>query len=278
MSEILIASFYKFAHLYDLVKLQESLLACCKREAIFGTILLAPEGINGTIAGLSGNIERVFEFLRAESGLSDLQYKSSWNSKMPFKKLKVRIKREIVTFGQEKADPLEQVGTYVSAKDWNNLIKDPQVVLIDTRNHYEVEIGTFQGALDPHTESFGEFAEYVRQNLDPQKHKKIAMFCTGGIRCEKATSFMLKEGFEQVYHLQGGILEYLRQVKAQESLWQGECFVFDDRVALKIGLEQGTTKMCFGCGLPIASIEQDCPNCRSKLQSDSQPIGNSDAT
>jgi len=273
MSEIFIASFYKFVPLGDLITLQESLLQCGKSNDILGTILLAPEGINGTIAGLSGNIEAVFECMRAEQSLlRDIQYKSSSSQKMPFKRLKVRIKREIVTFGEEQINPLEQVGTYVDAQDWNRLIEDPQVVLIDARNHYEVEIGTFKGAIDPQTESFGEFPQYVRKNLDPQKHKKIAMFCTGGIRCEKASSFMLKQGFEQVYHLKGGILEYLRQIKAQESLWQGECFVFDDRVALKMGLKEGSTKMCYSCGFPISAIEQNCKNCHLELEGNSDSI------
>ncbi len=273
MSEIFIASFYKFVPLEDLVALQESLLQCGKNNDILGTILLAPEGINGTIAGLSGNIEAVFECMRAkQSLLRDIQYKSSSSQKMPFKRLKIRIKREIVTFGEEQINPLEQVGTYVDAQDWNRLIEDPQVVLIDARNHYEIEIGTFKGAIDPQTESFGEFPQYVRKNLDPQKHKKIAMFCTGGIRCEKASSFMLKHGFEQVYHLKGGILEYLRQVEAQESLWQGECFVFDDRVALKMGLKEGSTKMCYSCGFPISAMEQDCKNCHLELEGNSDSI------
>jgi UPF0176 protein len=262
MSEIIIASFYKFVSLEDADQKQEPIKEFCQAKKVLGTILIAPEGINGTIAGFSENIEAVFHFLRLDPRLGDLQYKSATSQKMPFKRLKIKLKKEIVTLKVPEANPLEQVGTYIDAEQWNDLIQDPEILLIDTRNHYEVEIGTFKGAIDPLTDSFGDFPEYVRQNLDPEKHKKIAMFCTGGIRCEKATAFMLKEGFSEVYHLQGGILEYLRQTKPQDSLWEGECFVFDQRVAVKEGLEEGSTKMCFHCGYPIPPEESQCKHCQ----------------
>jgi len=262
MAEFLIASFYKFVTLTDAAEKRETIWEYCQQHQVLGSILIAPEGINGTIAGLPENMAAVLAFLRSDSRLDSLEYKTSFSRKLPFKRLKVKLKKEIVTFGVPQADPQQAVGTYIQPKEWNGLIKDPEVMVIDTRNHYEVELGTFKGAINPKTDSFGEFPEYVRENLDPRQHKKIAMFCTGGIRCEKATAFMLKEGFQEVYHLKGGILEYLREVPPQESLWEGECFVFDERVAVKEGLEEGTASMCYSCGYPIPLEESECQHCK----------------
>jgi UPF0176 protein len=268
-----VVTFYKFVDLPDAAAMQSSLLAYCQVQNIRGTILLASEGINGTIAGSDSAVQQVLAYLRADSRFADLSYRESRAEEMPFDRLKVRLKREIVTLGKPEANPNQQVGTYVEPKDWNALISDPEVIVIDTRNRYEVEIGTFQGAKNPETNSFREFPDYVQQ-LDPARHKKVAMFCTGGIRCEKASAFMLSQGFEQVYHLKGGILKYLEEVPAAESLWQGECFVFDQRVAVQQGLESGTHEMCLSCGHPIseadkASVDYEpgiaCPYCIADL-------------
>ena len=277
MSETVVATFYKFVTLTDAAEKRDAIWEYCQDQDVLGSILIALEGINGTIAGSAENVAAVLAFLRLDPRLKSLESRrTSSSGKLPFRRLKVKFKEEIVTFGIAQANPLEQVGTYVQAKDWNSLIEEPGVLVIDTRNHYEVEIGTFKGAINPKTETFSEFPEYVRQHLDPQKHKKIAMFCTGGIRCEKASAFMLQEGFTEVYHLQGGILEYLREVHGQESLWEGECFVFDERVALKEGLENGSSKMCYGCGYPmLAQEESECAYCKLRqLKSESQSISN----
>lgn len=254
---LVVASFYKFVPLPDRVEMQHSLLDYCQTQEIRGTILLAPEGINGTIAGTRQAIDRVLHRLRSDARLADLEHKESLAEAMPFQRLKVKLKREIVTLGVP-VDPNEQVGTYVEPADWNALIADPDVLVIDTRNQYEVEIGTFQGAENPGTASFREFPDYVQQ-LDPAKQQKIAMFCTGGIRCEKASAYMLAQGFQQVYHLKGGILKYLETVPAAASLWQGECFVFDQRVAMQQGLEPGTHEMCLSCGHPISDQDKAAP-------------------
>jgi UPF0176 protein len=259
---LVVAAFYKFTKLPDFAEMQDPLLAFCQLQAIKGTILLAAEGINGTIAGSRGSIDSVLSYLRSDSRLADLEHKESNASEAPFERMKVKLKKEIVTLGLP-VNPTEQVGTYVSPKDWNAVVSDPDVVLIDTRNDYEVKIGSFKGAINPKTNSFREFPDYVRHHLDPKKHKKVAMFCTGGIRCEKASSYMLTQGFEEVYHLQGGILKYLEEVPQQESIWEGECFVFDERIAVQHGLEPGTHDMCVGCGHPID--EQD------KLSPDYEP-------
>lgn len=273
MSQV-VATFYKFVKLPDCAEKQSSLLDYCAAQGIKGTILLSQEGMNGTIAGSRQSIDAVLAFLRSDPRFADLQPKESWAETPPFDRLKVKLKREIVTMGRPDVDPTEQVGTYVTPHDWNALIADPDVVVIDTRNDYEVTIGSFQRAQNPQTDSFREFPEYVRTHLDPAKHQKVALFCTGGIRCEKATALMLAEGFQEVYHLQGGILKYLEEIPAEESLWQGECFVFDQRVAVKHGLELGSYDMCLSCGHPIS--EQDkaslhyqegiaCPYCFSEL-------------
>lgn len=271
---LVVATFYKFVKLPDFAEKQLSLSTFCKTQAVRGTILLAAEGINGTIAGSQSGIEAVLKFLRTDPRLADLEHKESIAEDMPFDRMKVRLKQEIVTLGQPNIDPTEQVGTYVDPKDWNAIISDPEVTVIDTRNLYEVEIGTFKGAQNPETTSFRQFPEYVQNHLDPQTHKKIAMFCTGGIRCEKASAFMLSQGFQEVYHLKGGILKYLEDVPTESSLWQGECFVFDQRVAVQHGLEPGTHDMCPGCGYPISEDDQAsphyqegicCPHCFDRL-------------
>lgn len=269
-----VATFYKFVRLPDFVELREPLLSHCQEQDIKGTILLALEGINGTIAGSRQGIDSVLAFLCTDSRLADLEHKESFVDEPPFERMKVRLKSEIVTLGLPEVDPSQQVGTYVSPQEWNELISDPEVVLIDTRNDYEVSIGSFKGAQNPQTKSFREFPDYVNQHLDPTKHKKVAMFCTGGIRCEKASSLMLSQGFEQVYHLKGGILKYLEEVPADESLWEGECFVFDERVAVSHGLEEGRYELCLSCGRPIADEDKaspkyepgiSCPNCFDSL-------------
>jgi len=271
---IIVVTFYKFVVLADVADLQHKLIHIGQAQAIRGTILLAPEGINGTIAGSPGAIDAVINWLRSDHRFTDLEYKQSQAQTWPFDRLKVRIKSEIVTLGLPEVNPAEQVGTYVSPREWNQLITDPEVLVIDTRNQYEVEIGSFQGAINPKTRSFRQFPDYVRDQLDPSRHQKVALFCTGGIRCEKASSFLLAQGFQQVYHLKGGILKYLEDIAPEASLWQGECFVFDQRVALQQGLEEGNSAMCRGCGHPISPRDQSdpaylegicCPYCVDQL-------------
>jgi UPF0176 protein len=271
---LVVATFYKFVKLPDYAELRSPLLELCLAQGIRGTLLLASEGINGTIAGSRQGIDAVLTRLRADDRFADLEHKESMAIEMPFDRLKVRLKREIVTLGVPKVDPTEQVGTYVEPQDWNNLITDPEVTLVDTRNQYEVNIGTFQGAKNPATATFRQFPQYVERQLDPAQHKKVALFCTGGIRCEKATAYLLAQGFEEVYHLKGGILKYLEEVPAENSLWQGECFVFDQRVAVQQGLELGTHEMCLSCGHPISESDKassdyeagiSCPHCIDRL-------------
>lgn len=269
-----VATFYKFVRLTNCAEIRSDLLNYCNERAVRGTILLAAEGINGTIAGSSDSVNQVLAYLRSDPRFADLEHKESSAEAMPFDRMKVRLKSEIVTLGIPEVDPSQQVGAYVEPKDWNQLISDPNVIVIDTRNRYEVEIGTFQGAQNPQTDSFRQFPEYVQHHLDPAKHPRVAMFCTGGIRCEKASAFMLAQGFQEVYHLKGGILKYLEEVPAEESLWQGECFVFDQRVAVQQGLELGTHEMCLSCGHPISEADKaapeyeagiSCPHCFQDL-------------
>lgn len=242
-----IAAFYKFVRLNNIIDRQPVLLSYCQTQGIKGTILLAPEGINGTIAGTPEAIASVLSYLCSDPLLVDLEYKESHVDTLPFVRIKVRLKREIVTIGLPEIDPKKQVGTYINPQDWNGILQNPEVTVIDTRNNYEVGIGSFHRAINPHINSFREFPEYVGQNLDPEYHKKVALFCTGGIRCEKATSFLLGKGFPQVYHLKGGILRYLEEIPSIESLWSGECFVFDKRMAVSYGLEPCDHEMDPNC-------------------------------
>ena len=223
-----IAAFYRFVTLADPAALREEFCAAFSDEDLCGTMLIAGEGVNGTLAGSAETIERLLEMLVAKVGLDRNEVKFSCSEERPFGRLKFKVKDEILAFRRAVVDPM-QAGKYVAPTEWNALIADPEVLLLDTRNGYETEIGTFAGAVDPGLETFSEFATYVRENLNPAKHRKVAMFCTGGIRCEKASAFMLQEGFGEVYHLQGGILKYLEEVRKEESKWQGECFVFDRR-------------------------------------------------
>jgi UPF0176 protein len=262
---ITIATFYKFVHLDNCPKIQGQFQVYCESQQIKGTILLAPEGINGSIAAPAATVAAAMDYFRQDSRLADLSYQTSTsNGKPPFSKIKVKVKAEIVTFRESGADPNQQVGIYVDPQEWNKIIADPEVLVIDTRNQYEVEIGTFDGAIDPQTSSFTEFSDYVRQHLDPQQHRKVAMFCTGGIRCEKASAWMLAEGFPEVYHLQGGILNYLKSVPATDSKWQGDCYVFDERVAVTHALQPGNYRTCYDCGLPVTIQKLDCPHCGSQ--------------
>jgi UPF0176 protein len=277
MADTVVAALYKFVALEDFHEMREPLLDACLAAGARGTLLLAHEGINGTIAASREGIDQVLAHLRADPRLQDLEHKESLDDHMPFYRMKVKLKKEIVTMGIAGIDPNERVGTYVRPADWNALVSDPEVLLVDTRNDYEYGIGSFRGALDPETTTFREFPAYVRKHLAPGRHKKVAMFCTGGIRCEKASAFMLQEGFEEVYHLQGGILKYLEEVPEEESLWEGECFVFDNRVAVNHRLEKGQYDQCYGCRHPIT--EQDkkseqyqkgvcCPRCFDTLTPD----------
>ncbi|MFM9975817.1 MAG: rhodanese-related sulfurtransferase [Beijerinckiaceae bacterium] len=269
-----IAAFYKFERVQDPHSLQKRLRALCEQHHIKGIILIAPEGINGTITSERDNLAAALVGLRREPGFHDLEHKSSFAEQRPFHRMKVRLKKEIVTIGDTSIDPSVRVGTYVEPKDWNRLIEDPEVLVIDTRNDFEVAVGTFAGAIDPKTRSFGAFPAFIRNNFDPAKHKKIAMFCTGGIRCEKASSFMLGEGFEDVFHLKGGILNYLEKVPEDQSLWRGGCFVFDERVAVGHGLAVQPVRMCLSCDSPIGSEAMQsadyedgvsCPSCANIL-------------
>jgi UPF0176 protein len=257
MQPYLVASLYKFVPLPDYRELREPVREKCQEEDVVGSLLLASEGINGTLAGPEDGLRRFLSWLREDPRLSDLVHKESWTKERPFHRLKVRLKKEIVTMGVPQVDPNRRVGTYVQPKDWNDLIGDPDVVVIDTRNDYEVAIGTFQGAIDPQTESFSEFPDWVHKSGSVESGKKVAMFCTGGIRCEKASSYMVEHGFEEVYHLQGGILKYLEEVPESESMWTGECYVFDQRVAVKHGLERGKYVLCHACGLPLSPADMD---------------------
>lgn len=245
------ASFYRFLWLENLTDLQSKFLKWCQEKNIKGTILIAHEGINANIVGENEGIKNVISQIQKELNCEALDIKYSIEQMIPFERMKVKIKPEIITFGIDEANPNKQVGTYIKPKEWNNLISQPDVKLVDTRNEYEYNIGTFKGAQNPHINSFKEFNDYIDRNLNPEKDQKIALFCTGGIRCEKVTSLMLSKGFKEVYHLQGGILKYLAEIPEAESLWEGECFVFDERVAVKHGLETGSYQLCPETGNPI---------------------------
>lgn len=272
--DYVVAALYQFVELPDFADLRSPLLAFCQKHEVVGSLLLSREGINGTIAGCRGSIDTVLARLRADPRLAQLPHKESTCAFAPFRKMKVRLKSEIVRLGVEGVDPCCEVGTYVAPENWNALIADPEVVVIDTRNDYEIAVGRFKGALDPGTRDFRSFPEFVNASLDPARHRKIAMYCTGGIRCEKATSYLLRQGFAEVYHLQGGILNYLAQINREESLWEGECYVFDDRVSVDHDLQPGTWVNCVGCGHPVAAAETAspryiegvcCPRCHDEL-------------
>jgi UPF0176 protein len=271
---IVVCALYKFVTLDNFQDLRDPLLKTMTDHRVRGTLLLAGEGINGTIAGSREGINAVLDWLRQDSRLEEIDFKESFTDKAPFHRSKVKLKKEIVTMGLEGIDPKHVVGTYVDPSDWNALISDPEVVLVDTRNDYEVNVGTFKGAIDPKTTSFRQFPQYVKDNLNPTKHKKVAMFCTGGIRCEKSTAHLKEQGFEEVYHLKGGILKYLEQVPEEQSLWEGECFVFDDRVTVNHQMEPGEYEQCHACRIPITQEDMgsdkyqpgvSCPSCFDKV-------------
>lgn len=277
MTTFLVGALYKFVTLPDFEALQAPLLDICKQGGVKGTLLLASEGINGTIAGPAAGVRAVRDHILADPRFEGLSYKESHADEMPFYRMKVRLKKEIVTMGVPGTDPNKIVGTYVKPGDWNELISDPDVVLIDTRNDYEVEIGTFDGAINPKTETFREFPAWVEQASSLQNKPKVAMYCTGGIRCEKSTAYLKELGYDDVYHLEGGILKYLETVPEEESLWKGECFVFDSRVSVGHGLKLGHYDQCYACRRPIDDADMaspdyvkgvSCPKCIDNMSED----------
>ncbi|MCF6263889.1 MAG: rhodanese-related sulfurtransferase [Xanthomonadales bacterium] len=280
---IVVTALYHFVSLENHQELRQPLLDIMLKNAVRGTLLLASEGINGTIAGSQDGINNVLDWLRQDPRLSDFDSKNSYTNEMPFYRTKVKLKKEIVTMGIQGIDPNLKVGRYVEPEDWNELISNPDTILIDTRNDYEYQIGSFENAINPSTSTFREFPQYIKDHLDlnKNKNKKIAMFCTGGIRCEKSTAYLMEQGFENVFHLRGGILKYLEEVPQQETMWQGECFVFDNRVAVNHDLEKGSYEQCYACRYPITKEEmqsQDykegvsCPHCIDNV-SDEQRQG-----
>ena len=272
-NNIVVAALYKFTRFADFEQYREPILNTMLDNDVKGTLLIAAEGINGTISGTRQSIDTVLDYLRSIEAIGSFTFKESYTDAQPFYRTKVKLKKEIVTMGVENIDPLQSVGRYVKPSEWNALISDPEVMLIDTRNDYEVKIGTFQNAVNPNTETFREFPEYVAKEMDPAKHKKVAMFCTGGIRCEKSTAYLREQGFEEVYHLEGGILKYLEEVPASDSMWEGDCFVFDNRVSVNHNLEKGSYEQCFACRMPITQDDmqssayikgESCPHCIEK--------------
>lgn len=268
--DVSIVALYKFVNLPHYESLREPIYEKMRSDEIYGTLLLAKEGINGTIAAESPRMPDFLKWLDALPGLDHIESKTSVSEFIPFKRPKVKLKQEIVSMGVDGIDPRHVVGTYVEPSQWNALISDPDVLLIDTRNDYEYAVGTFNNAINPETTNFREFPDYVAQNLDPSKHKKVAMFCTGGIRCEKSTALLKQKGFDQVYHLKGGILKYLEDVPKEQSMWQGECFVFDERVTVDHDLQKGQYDQCYACRRPISKQDQQsqkyvkgvsCPYC-----------------
>lgn len=274
IEKIRVTAFYRFIHLENYRELKNKLLNRCKALGIKGTILLAEEGINSTIAGTNKAIDLLFAEFDKYPALKNMPSKSSWADKMPFYRLKIKLKKEIVTMGINNIDPVVQSGEEVLPSKWNDLISDPNVITVDTRNEYEISIGSFKHAINPHTENFRDFPEFVENNLSAHKDKKVAMYCTGGIRCEKSTSYLKQQGFKDVYHLKGGILKYLEDVPKEESLWEGECFVFDNRVAVDHSLKIGQYSQCHGCRRPISAEDMAsehfvkeicCPHCYDEL-------------
>jgi len=275
MSQYIVCTLYRFTRLEQFADLQQPLKRLMLDKCVHGTLLLANEGINGTISGNRNAIDSVLDFLNHQSGLAPIETKESLSDQQPFKRTRVKLKKEIVTMGVDGIDPNTTVGAYVAPADWNALVDDPEVVLIDTRNTYEVEVGTFENAVNPQTESFRDFPDFARDHLDPDKHKKVAMFCTGGIRCEKSTALLKGMGFDQVFHLKGGILKYLEEVPEKDSKWQGECFVFDDRVTVDHHLQPGSFDQCHACRLPVSEKDMaspyyvkgvSCPGCHDKVR------------
>lgn len=256
---IVVCALYKFVTLDDYRELRDPLLAEMTRLEVKGTILLAHEGLNGTIAGTRAGIDGVLAWLNADPRIAGIVYKETFENSNPFYRTKVKLKKEIVTMGVDGIDPKHIVGTYVKPQDWNALISRDDVVLIDTRNDYEYEVGTFKGAVNPNTNTFRELPQFVAENLDPAQHKKVAMFCTGGIRCEKSTAYLKEQGFEEVYHLEGGILKYLEDVPEDDTMWEGECFVFDNRVTVNHQLEKGQYDACHACRRPISDADKQRP-------------------
>jgi UPF0176 protein len=285
MTPFLTAAFYKFVFLPDFAQLQHPLLTLCQAHGVKGTILLASEGINSTVAGPAAGVHAVLAWLRSDPRLADLEHKEAWSDKPPFHRMKVRLKREIVTMGVPGVSPTTGAGTYVKPADWNELLQDPELVLVDTRNDYEVNIGTFAGAIDPRIKTFAELPLWLEQAPQMRstdgKKPKVAMFCTGGIRCEKSTALLRDRGYDEVYHLEGGILKYLETVAPQDSLWQGECFVFDERVSVGHALVPGQHYLCRACRMPLGDGDMDsplfepgvsCPKCHAST-SDARKTG-----
>lgn len=260
MNSIVVAALYQFVRLEQPDSIRQPLIDFLDAQDIRGTFILAEEGINGTVSGTRENIDALYAWFKQHPKLNQVNAKESFYDEQPFYRTKVKIKKEIVTMGVEGIDPQKVVGTYVKPTAWNDLISDPEVVLIDTRNDYEVDIGTFKGAVNPATETFRDFPQYVKENLDPNKHKKVAMFCTGGIRCEKSTAYLKEQGFDEVYHLEGGILKYLEEVPQDASLWQGQCFVFDNRVSVGHELEVGEYELCHACRKPLSLEDREHPH------------------
>lgn len=265
MNKIVVVALYKFVTLADYKLLRNPLLETMRRLGVKGSLLLATEGINGTLAGSREGVDEFLDNLRGDLRFADINCKESFADEMPFYRAKVKLKKEIVSMGVANIDPAKNAGTYVTPDKWNELLADPEVLLIDTRNDYEVEIGAFAGAVNLHTATFRQFPDYVAANLDKNKHKKIAMYCTGGIRCEKSTAFLRQAGFDEVYHLQGGILQYLQEVPVQKSLWQGECFVFDNRVAVNHNLAKGSYDQCYACRHPVNEDNKKSPHYKAGI-------------
>lgn len=277
MADFLVAALYKFVHLPDFRDMRAPLLEHCEAQGVKGTLLLAEEGINGTIAGTEEGIRSVLAYLHADPRLADLVHKESWAPRMPFYRMKVKLKREIVTMGVPNIHAATMAGIYVKPEEWNELISDPEVVVVDTRNDYEYQIGTFEGAVNPETASFTEFPGWIEEQRKPggvlHNKRKVAMFCTGGIRCEKSTAYMRSLGYDEVYHLEGGILKYLETMPEEGSLWKGDCFVFDERVSVRHGLEPGDYEFCRACRMPLDAQAKEsehfvegvsCPHCHDK--------------
>ena len=277
MPQFVVCGLYKFVLLDNYRDLRRPLLKVMEEHQINGTLLLAREGINGTIAGARPSVDILLDHLRRDPRLKDIEHKESLSDYSPFKRPKVKLKKEIVTMGVKEIDPKDQEESYVRAEDWNDLVLDPDVLLLDVRNTYEIKVGTFKGAQNPHIKNFRHFPQYVQKNLDPKKHKKIAMFCTGGIRCEKSTALLKKQGFKNVYQLKGGILKYLEKISPVNTLRDGECFVFDERVTVNHELQKGIYEMCHACRMPITEIDKSsdhyqkgvsCPYCYDKTSSE----------